>query len=135
MKYSHNLVIIFLLFLTNCSQLPKIKLSQFSFKEIGYEVDNDSLKIKFSNPLNCPLRITSWYRPGAYNIEIGGARNSYHTKGLAVDFQPLGMDCDDARKELEPILEKLEIRMEKKPGSNWVHIDLGKVGYSRYFIP
>lgn len=47
------------IFLTKCSQLPKEKLSQFRLKEIGYDVENDSLKIKFSNPLNCPLRITA----------------------------------------------------------------------------
>ena len=59
MKYHRTLVVIFLFFLTNCDQLPKRKLSQFSLKEIGYVVDNDSLKIKFSNPLNCPLRISA----------------------------------------------------------------------------
>lgn len=59
MKYHLPLLIIFLFFLTNCSQLPKMKLSQFSLEEIGYEVVNDSLKIRFSNPLNSPLRITA----------------------------------------------------------------------------
>lgn len=59
MKSQHTLVVIFLFSLTNCSQLPKMKLSQFSLKEIGYEIYNDSLKINFSNPLNCPLRITA----------------------------------------------------------------------------
>jgi len=29
----------------------------------------------------------------------------------------------------------LEIRMEDKPGSNWVHIDLGEVINSRFFKP
>lgn len=59
MQYQRTLIIIFLFFLTNCSQLPKMKLSQFTLEEIGYEVVNDSLKIRFRNPLNCPLRITA----------------------------------------------------------------------------
>lgn len=59
MKFQITMIITFLFFLTNCSQLPKKKLSQFSIQEIGYEVVNDSLKIKFSNPLYCPLRISA----------------------------------------------------------------------------
>lgn len=54
-----TLVIISLFLFTNCSQLPNKKLSQFSLQDIGYEVDNDSLKIKFSNPLNCPIKIST----------------------------------------------------------------------------
>lgn len=57
MKIQLPLNILFLFLLTNCSQLPKEKLSQFSLQKIGYEVFNDSLRINFSNPLNCPLRI------------------------------------------------------------------------------
>jgi hypothetical protein len=34
------------------------------------------------------LRITSLYRSPQHNAAIGGAPNSYHTKGLAVDFVP-----------------------------------------------
>ncbi|MDP5229089.1 MAG: M23 family metallopeptidase [Cellulophaga sp.] len=35
-----------------------MKLAQWEQK-IEYEVDNDSLKIKFNNPLHCPLRISA----------------------------------------------------------------------------
>lgn len=59
MKFQIPLVILFLFYLTNCSRLPKIKLSQFSMDEIGYEVIKDSLKIKFRNPLKCPLRVSA----------------------------------------------------------------------------
>ena len=34
------------------------------------------------------LRITSLYRSPEHNAAIGGAPNSYHTRGLAVDFVP-----------------------------------------------
>ena len=57
MKFPLTLIIAFSFFFINCDQLPDKKLSQFSLQEIGYEVYNDSLIIKFRNPLNCPLRI------------------------------------------------------------------------------
>ena len=58
MKFQLMLIVTFIFLLTNCSQLPKEKLSQWEQK-IEYEVHNDSLKIKFDNPLNCPLRISA----------------------------------------------------------------------------
>ena len=85
--------------------------------------------------LNCPLRVTSWLRPKDYNKAVDGARRSKHLEGLAVDFQPLDMDCDKAREILLPLLPGLEIRMEDRPGSNWVHIDLGEVIHNRFFKP
>lgn len=40
--------------------------------------------------LGVPLRITSGYRPPAYNAAVGGVPNSAHQYGLAADFIPLG---------------------------------------------
>jgi len=59
MKFPLTITIIFSLFLTSCSQLPKIKLSQASLEKVKYEVYDDSLKIKFNNPLKCPLTISA----------------------------------------------------------------------------
>jgi len=58
MKYQLTLVIISLLLFTNCRSLPN-KLSQASLNKVQYEVDNDSLKIEFDNPLACPLRFSA----------------------------------------------------------------------------
>ena len=33
-----------------------------------------------------PLYVSSWYRPPDVNKAVGGASNSYHLYGLAVDF-------------------------------------------------
>jgi uncharacterized protein YcbK (DUF882 family) len=35
------------------------------------------------------IRVTSWLRPPTYNRRIGGATNSQHLHGWAVDWQPL----------------------------------------------
>ena len=35
---------------------------------------------------NVPMRVNSWYRCPAYNRKIGGASNSQHLLGKAIDF-------------------------------------------------
>jgi hypothetical protein len=72
-----------------------------------------------------------------YNALVGGAKASAHIYGLAVDFDVSGLDCDTVRAGLVPELGRLNICMEKAPGTNWVHIDLmaPRGGYTRYFIP
>lgn len=80
--------------------------------------------------------VTSWLRPEKYNALIGGAENSSHIKGMAVDFYLENMSCDELRVRLEPKLEELQLRMENKPKSSWVHIDVRDVGPGgRFFIP
>lgn len=39
---------------------------------------------------NVPLRVTSAYRPPAYNAQVGGAEDSQHLHGRALDIAPLG---------------------------------------------
>ena len=38
-----------------------------------------------------PFKITSWYRPEPFNRNAGGARNSTHLSGMALDFLVSGM--------------------------------------------
>lgn len=42
---------------------------------------------KFRKWYNRPMVITSGYRTPAFNKRIGGVSNSYHVRGLAVDFK------------------------------------------------
>jgi len=72
-----------------------------------------------------------------YNALVKGAPSSMHKKGLAVDFSVVGMSCDDVRVLLSMKLKELGIRMERNPGSNWVHVDLRPVvnDADRYFHP
>lgn len=66
----------------------------------------------------CCWYVTSWYRPEPWNSQAGGAKNSFHLVGLAMDFWT---PCPRNR-----ILEVLE----DWPGglgvySDWYHLDLG----------
>lgn len=38
------------------------------------------------NLIKVPMRITSWYRPADINASVGGAANSCHIYGEAIDF-------------------------------------------------
>lgn len=83
-----------------------------------------------------PIEITSGYRPDKYNKLIGGAPFSAHKLGMACDFRHSKLKPDRVRELLEPVLDDFEIRMEKLPGSSWVHIDTKLPGPGgRYFNP
>lgn len=81
-----------------------------------------------------PIKVINAYRPPAYNKLVGGAANSYHMKGGAIDFVVIGMDCDMVRNLLIPHLVDLGLRMEDRPGSDWVHIDDGE-STPKFFKP
>jgi hypothetical protein len=94
-----------------------------------------------------PFVVHCWIRPTQahvqgpnngknYNVLVGGARQSAHITGQAIDFHVEGMDCATVRKLLVPELERLKLRMEDMDG-NWVHIDCRSPypGHPRFFKP
>ena len=72
-----------------------------------------------------PIHISSGYRSPKLNKAIGGAKNSAHIYGLAIDFS-----CADfgtplvVCKELEQHLVKLEIDQLIHEFGTWVHLGL-----------
>lgn len=104
----------------------------------------ESVRALFSKSINVHVAIrpilnnpASVHHGENYNALVGGALNSAHKDGRAIDFDVVGISCDDARSQLEPFLEPYGMRMEKKPGSNWLHLDFAQVppGGHRYFLP
>jgi len=86
--------------------------------------------------IGSPMEVTSCYRPPAYNRHIGGAYQSWHRYGMAMDFRVPGQLCDDIRNFLKPHLEDIQIRVENLPGSAWVHFDIAPPSISgRFFTP
>lgn len=79
-----------------------------------------------------PITVNSWYRSPEYNKKVGGAKNSQHTLGEAVDFVVKGMSIE----EIYAIIIKMKIPfdqliLEYGNGTTWVHISLKRVGTNR----
>lgn len=85
--------------------------------------------------VNCPS--SSRYHGKNYNAAVGGAPGSAHIEGKAADFHAASWTCDDLREFLLPYLNQYQIRMENKPESGWVHVDIREPlpRQSRFFRP
>jgi zinc D-Ala-D-Ala carboxypeptidase len=66
-----------------------------------------------------PIKILSGYRTIGHNARIGGAPNSYHTKGMAADIQ--GEDLPLIAKLAKDIGFVTKHYVDK----NFVHVDVG----------
>lgn len=101
----------------------------FKVKEFACKDNSDTIIIddKLINILqqvrtyiNQPIKIISGYRTESYNNLCGGAKNSYHLKGMAVDIRPYNYDL----KELAIIAASYGakgIGIYQK--QNFIHID------------
>lgn len=58
---------------------------------------------------NRPMRINSGYRSPAHNTAIGGAKNSYHTKGMAADFTIQGMKAKEVQQLVKDLISSGQI--------------------------
>lgn len=94
--------------------------------------------------VNKPFIVNIWIRPIVtkpdgttvdYNLLVGGAKNSAHKDGNAVDLRVREMEAEDVRKLLAPRLESLGLRMEADV--TWCHFDNRSVppGGNRIFKP
>lgn len=70
--------------------------------------------------LGKPVIITSGYRTPEWNAKCGGAKYSYHMRGMAADIRVDGMSPKELAKELDKIVENsCGIIVYSK----WVHFD------------
>jgi Peptidase M15 len=94
--------------------------------------------------LGKPIVTHVTYRPPAYNVLVGGAKGSAHQclgEWAAMDWHLQGSEgevgCGRVRQRILDLgmLEHLGLRMEDRPGSDWVHTDSHPVGTARFFKP
>ena len=71
--------------------------------------------------LGKPVIITSGYRTPAWNAKCGGAKYSYHMRGMAADIRVEGMTAKEIAKELDKIVEN---HCGIIVYNNWVHFDV-----------
>ena len=71
--------------------------------------------------LGKPVVITSGYRTPEWNKKCGGAKYSYHMRGMAADIRVDGISAKELAKKLDEIVpEKCGIIVYK----SWVHFDV-----------
>lgn len=77
---------------------------------------------------NAPICINSGYRTPEWNRTVGGAKNSYHCKGMAADIRVKGYTA----KEIAKYADEL---MENYGGvicyTNFVHVDVRERKYRK----
>lgn len=70
------------------------------------------------------ITILSGYRSAAHNLKIGGAKESFHVKGMAADIQVSGMTPAQVAQEIEKLIKEGKM---KQGGvgiySTWIHYD------------
>ena len=102
---------------------PNFKVKEFRCKDNSDEIfiDTDLIKNQLQNIRNHfakPINIVSAYRTSTYNKKIGGATNSYHVKGQAIDFNITGITPNEIAKFCEKMNLNGIIQY-----NNFVHID------------
>jgi len=122
-----------------------------SEKEKQNIVDMARVMQKIRDKVKTPIIIHCWIRPNVawcpnsewhgqdYNAYVGSkAKRSPHIYGKAVDFHVAGFSgpagCNTIRRTILPFLEEWGARMEDINGS-WIHVDIAKVKYKRFFKP
>ncbi len=78
-----------------------------------------------------PIRVTSAYRDPISNRQVGGARNSRHMYGDAVDFSVTGLGIVDVFNRLKKYHPKGGLAV----GSGFVHLDLRPGAPARWAYP
>jgi len=72
------------------------------------------------------LQVNSGYRSPAYNARVGGAGNSQHMSGMALDIFWNGINTQN-REDFIRIAREEGFRGIGRYGTRFVHIDLGPV--------
>ena len=96
--------------------------TQEQLKKLCNEV-LEPIRIKYGKP----IKITSGYRCPELNRKIGGARNSDHIFGDAVDFKPVNGSVKELFDLAEQMVKNKEITCRQlidEYNYSWVHISI-----------
>jgi uncharacterized protein YcbK (DUF882 family) len=74
---------------------------------------------------DAPITITSGYRSPAYNRKVGGARDSYHVRGMAADIRVVGVFISTVYAWLDEVFPISGLGAYPRRGDDWgwIHID------------
>lgn len=115
------------------AQLEKhFKVKEFACKDGSPVVfiDEDLYNILeiLRRKLDKPVIITSGYRTPAWNAKCGGAKYSYHMRGMAADIRVDGMSTKELANKLNEIVpNECGIIVYK----SWVHFDVRTSKYRK----
>ena len=70
-----------------------------------------------------PISITSGYRSPEYNKKIRGAKDSYHTRGMAADIRVLNTPPSVVYEWADDKFPVSGLGLYERDGGGWVHID------------
>lgn len=101
------------------------KVREFASKDGSQVVFIDSYLVSIldilRNQVGKPVYINSGYRTPTRNKEVGGAKYSYHMRGMAADIRVKGMTAKQIANKLNAIIpEECGIIVYK----SWVHFDV-----------
>jgi len=119
------------LFMNDLNASKNFKFSEFDSKDgapMPADVKKNIKKLAgylevIRSALGVPVKISSGYRSPARNSQVGGVKDSYHMKGMAVDIQ-----TSLPTKQVKQVIEKL-IQEKKIPAggvglyNSWIHYD------------
>lgn len=76
------------------------------------------------NHLGKSITILSGYRSASHNVKIGGAKDSFHVKGMAADIQVQGMTPAQIASAIELLIKEGKMK-EGGIGiyKTWIHYD------------
>lgn len=110
---------------------PHFKVKEFACKDGSPIVFVDSYMVDIleilRKKLNTPITITSGYRTPEHNKKVGGAKYSYHMRGMAVDIRAKGKTAKEIAKELDKIVPMCGIILY----NSWVHFDTRSSKYRK----
>lgn len=112
---------------------PHFKRSEFACQcGCGFDtVDAETLRILevVRQHYIAPVTITSGCRCDEHNAKIGGAKNSKHVEGRAVDFKVAGHSAAEVYDFIDNLLPD---RVGLGLYSSWVHLDTRTDGPARW---